>query len=118
MNEFQTNKTRNLEDIIQAFSNHEYVGNTIYSDSKLLSGFPFIGHGNPNNNLESSCILAWCGFKRLKIVRSYIQYRKTHIMQTLEPEENTVLVINFCIYYVGLNTAPLFGDGLIEATVH
>jgi hypothetical protein len=22
-------------------------------DSKLLSGFPFIGHGNPDNNLES-----------------------------------------------------------------
>jgi hypothetical protein len=26
------------------------------SDSKLLSGFPFIGHGNSDNNLESSCI--------------------------------------------------------------
>jgi hypothetical protein len=22
-------------------------------DSKLLSGFPFLGHGNPDNNLES-----------------------------------------------------------------
>jgi hypothetical protein len=26
------------------------------SVSKLLSGFSFIGHGNPNNNLESLCI--------------------------------------------------------------
>jgi hypothetical protein len=24
--------------------------------SKLLSGFPFIGHGNPGNNLESPCV--------------------------------------------------------------
>jgi hypothetical protein len=24
--------------------------------SALLSGFPFIGHGNPDNNLESPCI--------------------------------------------------------------
>jgi hypothetical protein len=27
-------------------------------DSKLLSGFPFICHGNPDNNFESSWILA------------------------------------------------------------
>jgi hypothetical protein len=29
----------------------------IQSDSKLLSVFLFIRHGNPDNNLESSCIL-------------------------------------------------------------
>jgi hypothetical protein len=28
----------------------------IQSDSELLSGFPFIGHGNPDNTLESFCI--------------------------------------------------------------
>jgi hypothetical protein len=28
----------------------------VWSDSKLLSGFPFISHGNPNNNLKSLCI--------------------------------------------------------------
>jgi hypothetical protein len=28
----------------------------VQSDSKLLSGFPFAGHGNHDNNLESSCI--------------------------------------------------------------
>jgi hypothetical protein len=27
----------------------------IQSDSKLLSGCPFIDHGNPDNNLESPC---------------------------------------------------------------
>jgi hypothetical protein len=27
----------------------------IYSDSKLLSEVPFIVHGIPDNNLESSC---------------------------------------------------------------
>jgi hypothetical protein len=26
----------------------------IQDDSKLLSGFPFIGHGNPDNNLNHS----------------------------------------------------------------
>jgi hypothetical protein len=25
----------------------------IQNDSKLLSGFPFIGHGDPDNNIES-----------------------------------------------------------------
>jgi hypothetical protein len=29
----------------------------IEDDSKLLSGFPFIGHGNADNNVESPCIL-------------------------------------------------------------
>lgn len=28
----------------------------IQSDPKLLSGFPFIGHGKNDNNLESSCV--------------------------------------------------------------
>jgi hypothetical protein len=28
----------------------------IQNDSKVLSGFLFIGHGNPDNNLESLCI--------------------------------------------------------------
>jgi hypothetical protein len=28
----------------------------VQSDSKLLSGNPFIGHGNPDNNLKSLCI--------------------------------------------------------------
>jgi hypothetical protein len=28
----------------------------IQSDSTLLLGFPFIGHGNPDSNLESSRI--------------------------------------------------------------
>jgi hypothetical protein len=27
----------------------------IQVDSKLLSEFPFIGHGNPDNNLQSPC---------------------------------------------------------------
>jgi hypothetical protein len=27
----------------------------IQSDFKLLSVFPFVGHGHPGNNLESSC---------------------------------------------------------------
>jgi hypothetical protein len=27
----------------------------LQADSKLLSGFPFIGHGNSDNNLESTC---------------------------------------------------------------
>jgi hypothetical protein len=35
--------------------NVELVGKNIESDSKLLSEFPFIGHGNPDNNLESVC---------------------------------------------------------------
>jgi hypothetical protein len=26
------------------------------NDSKLLLGFPFIGHGNPDNNSESFCV--------------------------------------------------------------
>jgi hypothetical protein len=30
---------------------------TLYSNSKLLSGFPFIGHENPDNNLKSLCML-------------------------------------------------------------
>jgi hypothetical protein len=30
----------------------------IQSDSKILSGFPFIDHGNLYNILESLCILA------------------------------------------------------------
>jgi hypothetical protein len=30
-------------------------GLDLQSDSKLLSGFPFIGYVNPDNNLESSC---------------------------------------------------------------
>jgi hypothetical protein len=30
----------------------------LYSDTKVLSGFPFISHGNPDNILESLCILA------------------------------------------------------------
>jgi hypothetical protein len=29
----------------------------IKSDSKLLSGFPFIGHGNPASNLESLSVV-------------------------------------------------------------
>jgi hypothetical protein len=29
----------------------------VATDSKLLSGFPFVGHGNFYNNLESSCII-------------------------------------------------------------
>jgi hypothetical protein len=28
----------------------------VQDDSKLLSGFPFIGHGNPDNNLKSFCV--------------------------------------------------------------
>jgi hypothetical protein len=28
----------------------------IKTDSTLLSGFPFIGNGDPDNNLESLCI--------------------------------------------------------------
>jgi hypothetical protein len=28
----------------------------VQGDSELLSGFPFIGHGNPDNNLESRCM--------------------------------------------------------------
>jgi hypothetical protein len=28
----------------------------VQDDSKLLSEFPFIGNGNPDNNLESPCI--------------------------------------------------------------
>jgi hypothetical protein len=28
----------------------------VRSDSKLMSGFPFVGHGNPDNNLESHSI--------------------------------------------------------------
>jgi hypothetical protein len=27
----------------------------IQDDSKLLSGFPFTDHGNPDNNIESPC---------------------------------------------------------------
>jgi hypothetical protein len=45
-------------------------------DSKLLSGFPFIGHGNPKNNLESACIvksaLGSCKFVRLsRLLKRY-----------------------------------------------
>jgi hypothetical protein len=29
----------------------------VQSDSKLLSGFPFMDHGNTDNNLESLCIM-------------------------------------------------------------
>jgi hypothetical protein len=29
----------------------------VQDDSKLLSAFPFIGHGNPNSNLESLCMI-------------------------------------------------------------
>jgi hypothetical protein len=28
----------------------------IEEDSELLSGFPFIGYGNPDSNLEATCI--------------------------------------------------------------
>jgi hypothetical protein len=28
----------------------------VQDNSKLLSQFPFIGHGNPDNNLELPCI--------------------------------------------------------------
>jgi hypothetical protein len=28
----------------------------VHGDSKLLSGFPILDHGNPDNNLESLCI--------------------------------------------------------------
>jgi hypothetical protein len=41
----------------------EYVDNidqgrkVVQEDSKLLLGFPFIVHGNPDNNLESHCII-------------------------------------------------------------
>jgi hypothetical protein len=31
----------------------------VQSDSTLLSRFPFIGHGNPYNNLDSLCILLY-----------------------------------------------------------
>jgi hypothetical protein len=30
-----------------------FISLNIQDDSRLLSGFPFIGHGNPDNNLES-----------------------------------------------------------------
>jgi hypothetical protein len=30
------------------------LGAEIQADSKLLSGFPFIGHGNTDNNLEQT----------------------------------------------------------------
>jgi hypothetical protein len=33
-----------------------YTNTRIYTDSKLLSGFPLTGHGNPDSNLESLCI--------------------------------------------------------------
>jgi hypothetical protein len=34
----------------------------IQGDSKLLPEFPFIGHGNPDNNFESPCIFyMWMG---------------------------------------------------------
>jgi hypothetical protein len=36
----------------------QFQPSNIQSDSTLLSGFPFTGHGNPENNLESSCITA------------------------------------------------------------
>lgn len=28
----------------------------VQSDSQKMSGFPFVGHGNPDNNLGSHCI--------------------------------------------------------------
>jgi hypothetical protein len=34
---------------------HDYFGSEVQSDSKVLSGFPFIGHGKLDKNLESSC---------------------------------------------------------------
>jgi hypothetical protein len=36
-----------------------------YADLKLLSGFPWPINGNPDNNLESSCILT--AFLRFRI---------------------------------------------------
>jgi hypothetical protein len=33
-----------------------YMSHAVQNGSKLLSLFPFIGHGNPDNNLELSCI--------------------------------------------------------------
>jgi hypothetical protein len=34
----------------------DVCGWIIQADSKLLSGFPFMDHVNPDNNLESLCI--------------------------------------------------------------
>jgi hypothetical protein len=35
-----------------------YISELVQDDSKLLSGFPFIGHGSPDSNLESLCIFS------------------------------------------------------------
>jgi hypothetical protein len=43
------------------------------NDSKLLSGFPFIGHGNPDNNLESRCIR-----RLLRLAGLWWRYRNQH----------------------------------------
>jgi hypothetical protein len=43
---------------VQRLENLRELERKLQSDSKLLSGFPFIlvGYGNPDNNLESLCI--------------------------------------------------------------
>jgi hypothetical protein len=45
---------KNIVNIRWEFNSFIFI---IRGDSKLLSGFPFIGHGKPDNNLESSCII-------------------------------------------------------------
>lgn len=49
----------------------------VHSDAKLLSEFLFIGHGNPDNNSESPCII----FLRVRYSREacYLKSRKNRL---------------------------------------
>jgi hypothetical protein len=51
----------------------------IQHGSKLFSGFPFIGHGNPDSNLESSCTRNFRIPQLLKISKLFPYYYDTFI---------------------------------------
>jgi hypothetical protein len=48
----------------------------IQDDSKLLSEFPFIDHANPDNNLESLCIIdnLWKYYPNAEVKKKIYQW--------------------------------------------
>jgi hypothetical protein len=44
---------------VQKIKGTYMTSSEIQSDSKLLSGFPFINRGNSDNNVESLCIFSY-----------------------------------------------------------
>jgi hypothetical protein len=63
-----------------------HLGSLIQNYSKLLSEFPFIGHGNTDNNLESSCMYE--RGKEARILKFYIFYSAEARTKELENQSN------------------------------